>query len=81
MLGTPNENIESVQISFTSRRRKGGSEDRTRSSVTCDNDELLETLVKTATKSTTVRPSLRERKRARNVDRKSRKLYLQYDAN
>jgi hypothetical protein len=38
-----------------------------------DDDEILESLVKTATKSPATRTTPRERKRTRHADRKSRK--------
>lgn len=44
--------------------------------LTDGDDEILESLVKTATKAPTTRTTPRERKRTRHVDRKSCKYFL-----
>lgn len=44
--------------------------------LTDADDEILETLVKTATKTSSTRAAPRERKRTRHADRKSRKYLL-----
>lgn len=44
--------------------------------LTDNDDEILESLVKTATRNATPRTAQRERKRTRNADRKSCKLFF-----
>ena len=62
-------------FSFTRRRRpenfRSPSVPTRDESFTDGDDEILESLVKTATKTANSRPVQRERKRTRNVDRKS----------
>lgn len=50
---------------------KGSPDQRKNGHLTDGDDELLETLVKTATKIPATRSAPRERKRIRNADRKS----------
>ncbi|KAJ6633689.1 FH1/FH2 domain-containing protein 3 [Pseudolycoriella hygida] len=79
LLGSPNssvENIESPNI-FASLRRHRPSNIRspllrqTDENFTDGDDDILESLVKTATKAAGPRPTPRERKRTRHADRKS----------
>lgn len=83
ILGSPkspnptSENAVESPVTFTWRRRRA---DNLRSpalrqneeNFTDGDDEILESLVKTATKAPGLRPTTRERKRTRNADRKSR---------
>lgn len=78
LLGTQNsvsDNIDSAISSVALRRRRGPEMPRspamkiTEDSFTDGDDEILESLVKTAT--STPRATPRERKRTRNADRKS----------
>lgn len=77
LLGSPNssvENIESPSI-FTSLRRHRPIRSpllrQTDENFTDGDDDILESLVKTATKAAGPRPTPRERKRTRHADRKS----------
>lgn len=69
-------------FSFTRRRRpetlRSPSVPIRDESFTDGDDEILESLVKTATKTANPRPVQRERKRTRNVDRKSCKNYKNF---
>lgn len=78
MLVTPTTGPDTGEVNgtFTWRRRKAENLQRQLQSrdenFTDGDDELLESLVKTATKAAGPRPVQRERKRTRNADRKSR---------
>ncbi len=79
LLGSPNSNVEPVESPtfFTSLRRHRPSNIRspllrhTDENFTDGDDDILESLVKTATKAAGPRPTPRERKRTRHADRKS----------
>lgn len=77
----PTSEVNAIEspVTFTWRRRRA---DNLRSpalrqneeNFTDGDDEILESLVKTATKAPGLRPTTRERKRTRNADRKSCKF-------
>lgn len=80
LLGSDISDVESKHGTLTWRRqRKDGRtslgpiprDDTVNGNVTDGDDELLESLVKTATKSPATRTTPRERKRTRHADRKS----------
>lgn len=82
MLGSPKasvENIESPSGTLTWRRRRPDNHISPKLRMGEDNltdgdDEILESLVKTATKASGSRQTPRERKRTRHADRKSCKF-------
>ncbi|XP_037039669.1 FH1/FH2 domain-containing protein 3 isoform X5 [Bradysia coprophila] len=79
LLGSPNSSVEAAESPniFTSLRRHRPSNIRspllrhTDENFTDGDDDILESLVKTATKAAGPRPTPRERKRTRHADRKS----------
>ncbi|XP_014300404.1 FH1/FH2 domain-containing protein 3 isoform X3 [Microplitis demolitor] len=80
LLGSDISDVESIHGTLPWRRqRKEGRtllgpilrDETTNGNVTDGDDELLESLVKTATKCPSTRTTPRERKRTRNADRKS----------
>ncbi|XP_034936592.1 FH1/FH2 domain-containing protein 3 isoform X2 [Chelonus insularis] len=80
LLGSDISDVESIHGTLPWRRqRKDGRsmlgpiirDETTNGNVTDGEDELLESLVKTATKCPSTRTTPRERKRTRNADRKS----------
>lgn len=79
LLGSPNSSVETAESPniFTSLRRHRPSNIRspllrhTDENFTDGDDDILESLVKTATKAAGPRPTPRERKRTRHADRKS----------
>ncbi|XP_043278309.1 uncharacterized protein Fhos isoform X2 [Venturia canescens] len=80
LLGSDISDVESLQGTLPWRRqRKDGRtalgpiirDERSNGNVTDGDDELLESLVKTATKTPATRTTPRERKRTRHADRKS----------
>ncbi|XP_074108266.1 formin homology 2 domain containing isoform X4 [Cotesia typhae] len=82
LLGSDISDVESIHGTLPWRRqRKEGRtllgpilrDETTNGNVTDGDDELLESLVKTATKCPSTRTTPRERKRTRNADRKSLK--------
>ncbi|XP_034936594.1 FH1/FH2 domain-containing protein 3 isoform X4 [Chelonus insularis] len=82
LLGSDISDVESIHGTLPWRRqRKDGRsmlgpiirDETTNGNVTDGEDELLESLVKTATKCPSTRTTPRERKRTRNADRKSLK--------
>lgn len=78
-MGSPNTGPGSADTSgtFTWRRRRADNLRQIGANITRDesftdgDDEILESLVKTATKAAGPRPTPRERKRTRHADRKS----------
>lgn len=54
-----------------------GRSDGVNGNLTDADDEIIESLVKTATKAPTTRTAPRERKRTRHAERKSCKYYLE----
>ena len=73
LLGSDLSDVESIQGTLTWRRqRKEGSRVSLQNGHLTDaDDEILETLVKTATKAPQNKTEPRERKRTRHADRKS----------
>lgn len=78
LLGSDISDVESMQGTLPWRRQKSINLNNTllrvpNGNITDDgDDEILESLVKTATKAPTSRATPRERKRTRHADRKSR---------
>ncbi|PBC29729.1 FH1/FH2 domain-containing protein [Apis cerana cerana] len=84
LLGSDISDVESIHGTLPWRRqRKDGRtslgpllrDENTNGNLTDGDDELLESLVKTATKTPATRTTPRERKRTRHADRKSLKPY------
>ncbi|CAH1986016.1 unnamed protein product [Acanthoscelides obtectus] len=77
LLGSDISDVESMQGTLPWRRtkREGNKSflNSTNGNLTDGDDEILECLVKTATKGSATRTAPRERKRTRHADRKSRK--------
>lgn len=80
LLGSDISDVESMQGTLPWRRTR---RDVNKSFINVGNgnltdgdDEILESLVKTATKGSSTRTAPRERKRTRHADRKSRKFNL-----
>lgn len=80
LLGSDISDVESMQGTLPWRRqRRDGNRSfigQANGNLTDGDDEILESLVKTATKAPTSRTAPRERKRTRHADRKSRKFHL-----
>lgn len=80
LLGSDISDVDSMQGTLPWRRtRRDGNRSFLNSAngnLTDGDDEIIESLVKTATKGSSTRTAPRERKRTRHADRKSRKFYL-----
>lgn len=80
LLGSDISDVESMQGTLPWRRqRRDGNRSflgQANGNLTDGDDEILESLVKTATKAPTSRTAPRERKRTRHADRKSCKFCL-----
>lgn len=79
LLGTPSADQADGTLTWRRRRAEQLRSPIARQSeeqFTDGDDEILESLVKTATKASGTRTTPRERKRTRNADRKSCKFFL-----
>lgn len=81
LLGTPSPESISLDGTLTWRRRRAENLrspliKQSEENFTDGDDEILESLVKTATKASGPRPTPRERKRTRHADRKSCKRHI-----